>query len=160
VGRAVSERRAPRRADAPLRIVSWNVAGLRAADRSGPDGRAGRFRRFLTRSGAFAVAVQEVRARLDQLPRRLAAPRGWCFDLVTAERKGYSGVGLYTRAAPDRIESGLGRPAFDREGRLQIAELGRLVIANAYFPNGNFIWSRVRGSDHCPIGVDLDPRIL
>jgi len=117
--------------------VSWNVAGLRAADRKGPSGRDGHFRRFLSRSGAFAVGVQEVRARLDQLPRRLAAPRGFCFDLVAAERPGYSGVGLYTRGAPDRIERGLGRPEFDREGRLQIAELGPLVIANAYFPNGN-----------------------
>ena len=113
-----------------LRVLSWNVNGLRAIDRNGF------FRRWLTRSAAFFVGVQEVRARYEQLPRRLQRPRGWHTHLVTAERKGYSGVCFYSRQEPQAVHTSIG-DEFDREGRLQIAELGPLVVANAYFPNGS-----------------------
>jgi exodeoxyribonuclease-3 len=56
---------------------------------------------------------------------------------VSAERAGYSGVGLYTRREPDAIESSLGEKRFDAEGRLQLARFGRLLVANAYFPKGS-----------------------
>jgi len=114
----------------PVRILSWNVNGLRAADRKG-------FRRWLGRCGAEIVGVQEVRARREQLDPGLAAPRGWHSAFHAAKRPGYSGVALYTRRAPDRIETALGERSFDDEGRLQIARFGRLVVANVYFPNGN-----------------------
>ena len=113
-----------------VRILSWNVNGLRACERKG-------FGRWLADSGAEIVGIQEVRAQREQLPDPVAAPDGWHTDFVCAERKGYSGVGLYARRAPDAIETSLGRPAFDREGRVQIARFGRLVVANVYFPNGN-----------------------
>ncbi len=113
-----------------MRILSWNVNGLRACDSKG-------FRRWLDRSGADLVGVQEVRARQADLPRRLAAPRGWHAHFSASERAGYSGVGLYARRAPDALEVALGRRAFDAEGRLQLARFGRLAVANVYFPNGN-----------------------
>jgi exodeoxyribonuclease-3 len=114
----------------PLRILSWNVNGLRACANRG-------FTRWLGRCGAEIVGVQEVRARAEQLPRTVAAPRRWHTAFSHAERKGYSGVGLYARRAADRIETSLGRPEFDCEGRVQLARFGRLVVANVYFPNGN-----------------------
>jgi exodeoxyribonuclease-3 len=113
-----------------MRILSWNVNGLRACDAKG-------FRRWLDRSGADLVGVQEVRASLADLPRRLAAPRGWHAHFSPSERAGYSGVGLYARRAPDALEVALGRRAFDPEGRLLLARFGRLAVANVYFPNGN-----------------------
>jgi len=113
-----------------MRIVSWNVNGLRACDAKG-------FRRWLDRSGADVVGVQEVRARSEDLPRRLAAPRGWHTHFSPAERAGYSGVGLFARRAPDALDSALGKHSFDAEGRLQLARFGRLIVANVYFPNGN-----------------------
>jgi len=113
-----------------LRILSWNVNGLRACERNG-------FSRFLSRSGAFALGLQEVRARREQLPPHLADPPGWQFHCVAAERAGYSGTGLYSRIAPDRVETCLGDPEFDREGRVQIARFGRLTVANVYFPKGS-----------------------
>jgi exodeoxyribonuclease-3 len=113
-----------------VKLLSWNVNGLRACDRRG-------FRRWLDRSDAFAVGVQEVRARHGDLPRRLRAPKGWTLHLAAAERPGYSGVGIYARQAPDEVTSALGDPAFDREGRVLIARFGRLAIASVYFPNGN-----------------------
>lgn len=114
-----------------LRVLSWNVNGLRAVDR------AGFFRRWLGRTDAFLVGVQEVRASCELLPRRLTSPRGWFTHIVSAERPGYSGVGLYARHAPDRLVTELGVSEFDREGRVQIMELGNLVVANVYFPNGS-----------------------
>jgi exodeoxyribonuclease-3 len=76
------------------------VNGLRACATKG-------FAGWLRRSGAEIVGLQEVRARAEQLPRGLRAPRGW-----------------HTQR-------------FDAEGRLQIARFGRLVVANVYFPKGS-----------------------
>jgi exodeoxyribonuclease-3 len=113
----------------PLRVVTWNVNGMRACARQG-------FARWLARSKADVVGVQEVRALPDELPREVAAPRGWHVELAPAERRGYSGVGLFSRAKPDAVEHLLA-PAFDVEGRLLVARFGRLVVANAYFPKGS-----------------------
>ncbi len=112
------------------RVLSWNVNGLRACGRRGFDA-------WLTGSGASIVGVQEVRARPEQLPEALVRPEGWHGHFVPSHRPGYSGVGLYARRAPDRLETALGHRGLDREGRLQIARFGRLVVANVYFPNGS-----------------------
>ncbi|MFP8880875.1 MAG: exodeoxyribonuclease III [Myxococcota bacterium] len=116
--------------DDPTKILSWNVNGLRACATKG-------FTRWLGRCGAEIVGVQEVRASDEQLPKTLAAPKRWQTAFNPAERKGYSGVGLFMRRAPDRIDSKLHKAKFDREGRVQLARFGRLVVANVYFPNGN-----------------------
>ncbi len=113
-----------------MRIVSWNVNGLRACARKG-------FARFLIRSGADVVGVQEVRARPEQLEPRIRSPRGWHTAFVAAERKGYSGVALYSREKPDAIETSLGEPRFDVEGRFIVARFGRMSMANVYFPKGS-----------------------
>jgi exodeoxyribonuclease-3 len=112
------------------RILSWNVNGLRACAKKG-------FGDWLARCGAEIVGIQEVRARRDQLPDELGDPEGWRSHFVAAKRSGYSGVGLYSRRVPDRIDTALGRSRFDDEGRLQVARFGRLALANVYFPNGN-----------------------
>jgi len=81
--------------------------------------------------------VQEVRAAPEQIPSELREPKALHATFAPAERPGYSGVGLYSRRRPDRIETALGDARFDAEGRLQIAHFGRLAVANVYFPNGN-----------------------
>jgi exodeoxyribonuclease-3 len=127
------------------RILSWNVNGLRACAKKG-------FRDWLLQSGAEIVGVQEVRARREQLPHGVSDPEGWHCHFVAAKRPGYSGVGLYSRRAPDRIATTLGRPRFDEEGRLQIARFGRLAIANVYFPNGN---GKNRDNSRVPFKLDF-----
>lgn len=114
----------------PARILSWNVNGLRACAKKG-------FRDWLRRCRAEIVGIQEVRARREQLPEALCESGDWNAHFVAARRPGYSGVALYSRRAPDRIETTLGAPRFDTEGRIQIARFGRLAVANVYFPNGN-----------------------
>jgi len=113
-----------------MRILSWNVNGLRACEGKG-------FSQWLASCGADIVALQEVRARPEQLPGHLREPEGWHVHFVSAERPGYSGVALFARERPDGIVTSLGEERFDAEGRLQLASFGRLVVANAYFPNGN-----------------------
>jgi exodeoxyribonuclease-3 len=106
------------------------VNGLRACARKG-------FARWLARSGAEIVGIQEVRAVPEQLPPGLRAPRRWHVHYQPAQRPGYSGVGLFSRRPPDEVETQLGVPRFDAEGRVQIARFGRLVVVNAYFPKGS-----------------------
>jgi exodeoxyribonuclease-3 len=106
------------------------VNGLRACAKKG-------FARWLGRSRAQIVGVQEVRASEKQLPEQVRAPRGWYTHFVPAGRPGYSGVGLYSRREPDAVETTLGEKRFDVEGRLQLARFGRLVVANVYFPQGS-----------------------
>ena len=122
-----------------LRVVTWNVNGLRACARKG-------FARWLARSDADIVGVQEVRALPDELPPAVGAPRGWHVELAPAERRGYSGVGLYARTRPDAVERSLAKD-FDVEGRLLLARFGRLVVANAYFPKGS---GRLRDNGRVP----------
>ena len=132
------------------RILSWNVNGLRACGAKG-------FRRWLDRADAEIVGVQEVRARPEDLPRRLAAPSGWHTHFVAAERAGYSGVGLYARRAPEALETSLEQRAFDAEGRLQLARFGRLAIANVYFPNGN---GKERDNSRVPFKLRFYKRVF
>jgi len=106
------------------------VNGLRACAKKG-------FAAWLRTSRAGIVGLQEVRAREEQLPDDVRAPRGWHVHVVHAERPGYSGVGLYSRRKPDAVETSLGEARFDVEGRLQLARFGRLIVANAYFPKGS-----------------------
>lgn len=115
-----------------MRIVSWNVNGLRAVADKG-------FRRWMGRSKADVIAVQEIRALPEQLPKNIVKPRGWRAHFAPAERKGYSGVALFAKKewAPDAVETSLGAPEFDAEGRLQMARFGELLVVNGYFPNGS-----------------------
>lgn len=112
-----------------LRIVSWNVNGLRACAGKG-------FCEWLQSEPMDVVGVQEVRAREEQLPEEVREAEGFHTHFVAAERPGYSGVGLFSRLAPDDMDIRLG-DEFDPEGRLQIARFGKLQVVNCYFPNGN-----------------------
>ncbi len=104
--------------------------GLRACARKG-------FLDWLSRSRAQIVGLQETKARAEQLLPELRRPARWHTAFSSAERPGYSGVGLYSRLEPTWIQTSLGEPRFDAEGRLQIALFGRLVVANVYFPKGS-----------------------
>lgn len=111
------------------KLYSWNVNGLRAAEKKGfPDWLAG--------TGADVVAVQETKARPEQLSSALLNPLGYQAAWCSAEKKGYSGVGTYSRVQPLRIRTGLDDARFDHEGRVLITEYEPFVFFNIYFPNG------------------------
>ena len=114
-----------------MRVLSWNVNGLRACAKKG-------FLDVLQGCGADVVGIQEVRAFPHQLERRVAAPDSWHATFSPAERPGYSGVGIYSRVAPTTVETSLGDPAFDAEGRFVVARFARrLAVASVYFPKGS-----------------------
>jgi exodeoxyribonuclease III len=113
-----------------VRIVSWNVNGLRACARRG-------FGAFLESSGADVVGIQEVRAFPAQLEPDVRQPPGWHASFSPATRAGYSGVAIYSRRPPDQVETSLGEPRFDDEGRFIMARFGRLRVVNVYFPKGS-----------------------
>jgi exodeoxyribonuclease-3 len=127
------------------RIISWNVNGLRACAKKG-------FSRWLAKSGAEVVGLQEVRAFEQDLEDALRAPRGWHTHFRAAERAGYSGVGIYSRREPERVETELGEKRFDAEGRLQLARFGKLWIANVYFPKGS---GKDRDNSRVPFKLDF-----
>ncbi len=133
-----------------MRIVSWNVNGLRACARKG-------FGAWLRGARAGIVGLQEVRALPEQLPAALRRPPGWQVAFCAAERPGYSGVALYSRRAPDRVETSLGAPRFDREGRLLIGHFGRLAVAVVYFPKGS---GRLRDNSRVPYKLAFYRRLF
>lgn len=113
-----------------MRIASWNVNGMRSIAEKG-------FARWFDACGADIVGVQETRCSAEQVPDPLRSPDGWHTHWVCAERKGYSGVGLYSRHRIHQVDTALGVKTMDREGRVQIAKIGRLTVVNCYFPNGS-----------------------
>lgn len=127
-----------------MRLISWNVNGLRACAKKG-------FIDVLNDSNADIVGIQEVRAFPAQLDARTRAPDGWHSNFAPAERPGYSGVGLYSKIPPDRVETSLGNRLFDTEGRLIIGHFGRLAVASVYFPKGSG-----KQRDNSRVGFKLD----
>lgn len=117
-------------------LYSWNVNGLRAAQRHG-------FEDWLKQVQPDILGVQETKAQPEQLAASLRDPEGYQSFWSAAERKGYSGVGMYSRLNPVSIEYGLGEQAFDREGRTILADFDRFVFICSYVPNGSRDHSRV-----------------
>ncbi len=111
------------------KLLSWNVNGIRAAEKKG-------FLDWLAGSNADLVAVQETKAHPDQLSPALLNPPGYLSAWNSAERKGYSGTVTYSRQAPLQVVKGLGEQRFDNEGRVLIHEFEPFVFFNIYFPNG------------------------
>lgn len=113
-----------------MKIISWNVNGLRAVHKKGAWD-------YFRQANADIFCVQETKAHSDQLPHDLQKPEGYLsyFDHAK-EKKGYSGVAIYSKIKPNEIEEGMGIPEFDQEGRLLVAYYNDFVLLNVYFPNG------------------------
>ncbi|MCG9095118.1 exodeoxyribonuclease III [Laribacter hongkongensis] len=113
------------------RIVSSNLNGIRSATQKG-------FFDWLATTGADVVCVQELKAQLADLKPEHRTPAGFPFAAFhCAEKKGYSGVGLYARREPDRVVEGLGIDWIDSEGRYLRADFGTLSVISLYLPSGS-----------------------
>ncbi|MFO7287073.1 MAG: exodeoxyribonuclease III [Gammaproteobacteria bacterium] len=128
-----------------MRVVSWNVNGLRACAKKG-------FAKFLESSNADVVGIQEVRADPAQLDPETCFPQGWQAYFAPAVRPGYSGVAIYSRVEPDDVQIGVGEKRFDDEGRLITARFGELFIVNGYFPKGS---GKDRDNSRVPYKLDF-----
>lgn len=108
-----------------LKIISWNVAGFRACLKKG-------FASFFEEVNADIFCLQEVKATLEQYDFH---PEGYYEYLNAAERKGYSGVLIYTKIKPLSIKYGIDNPKFDIEGRVITLEYEEFFLVNMYVPN-------------------------
>ena len=113
-----------------MRIISVNLNGIRSAERKG-------FFPWLLTQNADVVCMQETKAQKHQLPPEVFHPDGYHAYFHDAEKKGYSGVGLYCRREPDNVVEGLGWPDVDAEGRYIQADFGKLSVISLYLPSGS-----------------------
>jgi exodeoxyribonuclease III len=111
------------------KLLSWNVNGIRATAKKG-------FLQWLHNEAPFICALQETKASPEQLSDEIKSPPGYYSYWNAAERKGYSGVAVYTQEKPLEVITGFGKEAFDNEGRMLICVYPRFFFINLYIPNG------------------------
>ena len=113
-----------------MKIFSWNVNGLRAFYKKGAFNSI-----FEVDPDIFCL--QETKAHPDQLPEEVRSPVGYhAFFDHSKVKAGYSGVAIFSKEKPEKVEYGLGIPKFDDEGRTLVAYFKDFVLLNIYFPNG------------------------
>jgi len=109
-----------------VKLISWNVNGLRAVQKKG-------FANWLKRARPDILCVQESRALPEQVEPDW--PKGYEAHWNPAEKKGYAGVLTLTKTAPKKITRGIGKAEHDREGRVLTTEFDDYFIVNVYVPN-------------------------
>lgn len=117
---------------AKLKLISWNVNGIRAQEKKG-------LLNWLEKENPDIICFQETKANVDQLSQELLKPKGYETYWTSAEKKGYSGVSVFTKSSklkPKNVENGLGIEKFDSEGRTIILYFDDFILFNIYFPNG------------------------
>lgn len=120
-----------------MKIVCWNVNGVRAAVKKG-------MLEFLERENPDIFCIQETKAKPEQLSAEVLDPHGYYGIWNSAERPGYSGVAIFTKKKPIRTELSMGVSEFDHEGRFILMEFEDFVLMNIYFPNGGMGDHRVK----------------
>ncbi|MCX6651612.1 MAG: exodeoxyribonuclease III [Methanomassiliicoccales archaeon] len=121
-----------------MRLICWNVNGIRAVYKKGLVG-------TLLKDGADIICLQETKAEVGQLPEDLRQLPGYHSYFVSPEeKKGYSGVCMYSKQKPSKVVPGLGQYRFDSEGRTMVAHFDDFVLFNIYFPNGKASPERLR----------------
>lgn len=109
-----------------MRMISWNVNGLRAVLRRN-------FLEYLEDEAPDVLCLQETKARCEDVPP--IWPSEYSVYWNSAEKKGYSGTCIFTRERPLRVTKGIGIPRHDSEGRVLTAEFGAFILVNVYVPN-------------------------
>jgi exodeoxyribonuclease-3 len=112
-----------------MRIFSWNVNGLRAVVKKG-------FFDWLESEAPDVVCLQEIKARTEDLDETILKPKGYHAFWNPAERKGYSGVAIFTKKKPVAVHLGMGIERFDCEGRILRVVFKDFDLFSVYFPNG------------------------
>lgn len=119
-------------------IISWNVNGLRAVHRKGNLEQVFHMKPDI-------LCVQETKSLPDQLPAELSAPDSYySYFHFPTQKKGYSGVAIYSKVKPIKVSRDMGIEQFDQEGRLIMAEYDDFTLINIYFPNGGGAPERLR----------------
>jgi exodeoxyribonuclease-3 len=114
-----------------MKIITVNVNGIRAAERKG-------FFNWLRKEKADVVCIQETKSQEDQLHPEDFYPKDYHCHYFDAQKKGYSGVAIYSKDKPDKVQYGLGDgfEDMDAEGRYIQADFGKLSVVSLYLPSG------------------------
>lgn len=121
-----------------MKILSWNVNGIRAAEKKA-------FLDYLKKESPDMLCIQETKAHPDQLSDQLKNVPGYYAYFSSAEKKGYSGVLIYTKEKPLSVATGFNaHKKFDTEGRILALEYKDFIIINIYFPNGKMNQERLQ----------------
>ena len=112
-----------------MRIISYNTNGIRAAIKKG-------FLEWLATNPADVICVQETKALQSDVDVSEFEKLGYTSHWFSAQKKGYSGVAIFTKRKPDAVIEGNGFVQSDFEGRVIRADFGELTILNCYFPSG------------------------
>ncbi len=120
-----------------LKLLSWNVNGLRAIEKKG-------FKDWLLQENPDILGIQETKCQREQVPPDIMNIEGYYKYFSAAQRKGYSGVGLFSKKKPLKVEYGIGIEKFDSEGRIIIAYFDSFILFNCYFPNGGASEERLK----------------
>lgn len=114
-----------------MRIITFNLNGIRSAERKG-------FFSWLKNQNADIICLQELKAQeaIINAQTHLFMLENYYSAFHFAEKKGYSGVGIYSRYQPKKIITGLGWQTADQEGRYVAIDLGKLIVASLYMPSG------------------------
>lgn len=112
------------------KIISANLNGIRSAAKKG-------FFDWFAKEAAHFVCVQELKAQADDMTEEFLCPHGYHGHFHYAEKKGYSGVGVYSKAEPDAVQIGFGDAEFDAEGRYVRCDFGDLTVISLYCPSGS-----------------------
>ena len=120
-----------------MRILSWNVNGIRAAYKKG-------LLDWFKKEDPDILCIQETKAHPEQLTDDLRNVDGYESYFSSGERKGYSGVAIYTKQKPKKVEHGFGVKKFDSEGRILVAEYPKFVLMSIYYPNGKASAERLK----------------
>ena len=112
------------------KIISANLNGIRSASKKG-------FFEWFEKEAADFVCVQELKAQEADMTADFLTPFGYHGHFHYAEKKGYSGAGVYSRTKPDAVHIGFGSPEFDAEGRYVRCDFGNLSVISVYCPSGS-----------------------
>ena len=112
-----------------MRIISYNVNGLRAAFKKG-------FIDWLKTNPADIICLQETKATKDDIDIKQLDALGFHHHWFSAHKKGYSGVAVFSKIKPDQVITGNGHKESDDEGRVIQLDFGDIRLINAYFPSG------------------------
>jgi exodeoxyribonuclease III len=112
-----------------IKIISYNVNGIRSAINKG-------FVEWLKMANPDVICLQEMKVHKDDFDAKPFEALGYHCYMFDAAKKGYSGVGIFSKIKPDHIEVGIGLKQYDDEGRMLRIDIGDLSILSVYFPSG------------------------
>lgn len=112
-----------------MKIVSYNLNGIRSALGKG-------LLDWLQEENPDVFCIQESKAQPDQIDVMAFSEMGYHAYLHSAEKKGYSGVGIFSKQEPDKVLAGMGNPKYDSEGRVLRADFGDITVVCVYIPSG------------------------